>query len=130
MIKQSDRDYPGGPLAKTVLPMPGGLGLILGQGTRSHMLQLKILCAATKTWCSYINKTKTKWCICIWECLKAGLKCNIKKNEDLGIQSHHFIANTKKVETVTDFIFLDSKALWMVTAAMKLKDSCSLEGKL
>ena len=27
----------------------------------------------------------------------------------------------KKVEVVTDFIFLDSKALWTVTAAMKLR---------
>ena len=35
-----------------------------------------------------------------------------------------------KIEVVTDFIFLDSKALWMVTEAMKLKDSYSLEGKL
>ena len=34
------------------------------------------------------------------------------------------------VETVTDFIFLGSKTLQMVIAAMKLKDSCSLEGKL
>ena len=30
--------------------------------------------------------------------------------------------------TVTDFIFLGS--LWMVTAAMKLKDACSLVEKL
>ena len=34
-----------------------------------------------------------------------------------------------KVETVTDFIFLGSK-ITAVTAAMKLKDACSLEGKL
>ena len=44
----------------------GGLGSIPGQGTRSHMLQLKIpcdimkikdpVCAATKTWRSQINK--------------------------------------------------------------------------
>ena len=34
----------------------GGLGLIPGQGTRSHMLQLKILHAATKTQHSQINK--------------------------------------------------------------------------
>ena len=33
-------------------------------------------------------------------------------------------------ETVADFIFLGSKSLQMVTAAMKLKDSYSLEGKL
>ena len=34
------------------------------------------------------------------------------------------------METVTDFIFLALKSLQMVTAAMKLKDSCSLEEKL
>ena len=36
----------------------------------------------------------------------------------------------KKVETVTDFIFLGFKITAMLTAAMKLKDACSLEGKL
>ena len=35
----------------------------------------------------------------------------------------------EKVETVTDFIFLGSK-ITAVTAAMKLKDVCSLEEKL
>ena len=34
------------------------------------------------------------------------------------------------METVTEFIFGGSKSLQMVTAAMKLKDSCSLEEKL
>ena len=44
-------------------PNSGGLGSIPGQGTRSHMLQLriralqlKILRAATKTWYSQISK--------------------------------------------------------------------------
>ena len=36
----------------------------------------------------------------------------------------------EKVEAVTGFIFLGSKSLRMVTAAKKLKDTCSLEGKL
>ena len=36
----------------------------------------------------------------------------------------------KTMETVTDFIFLGSKTLQMVTAAMNLNDACSLEGKL
>ena len=36
----------------------------------------------------------------------------------------------EKIETVTDFTFLGSKSLWMVTAAKKLKDACSLEEKL
>ena len=34
------------------------------------------------------------------------------------------------VETVSDFIFWGSKSLQMVIAAMKLKDTYSLEGKL
>ena len=33
-------------------------------------------------------------------------------------------------ETVADFIFWAPESLQMVTAAMKLKDACSLEGKL
>ena len=36
----------------------------------------------------------------------------------------------EKVETVKYFIFLGSKIMWTVTAAMKLKGACSLEGKL
>ena len=36
----------------------------------------------------------------------------------------------EKMETVTDFIFLAPKSLWTVTAAMKLKDVCSLEENL
>ena len=34
------------------------------------------------------------------------------------------------METVTDFIFLGSKITVMVTTAMKLKDTCSMEEKL
>ena len=36
----------------------------------------------------------------------------------------------EKVETVTDFIFLDCKITMTVTAVMKLKDACSLEERL
>ena len=36
----------------------------------------------------------------------------------------------EKLQTVTDFIFWALKSLWAVTAAMKLKDACFLEGKL
>ena len=38
--------------------------------------------------------------------------------------------NGEAVETVTDFIFLGSKITADVTAAMKIKDACYLEGKL
>ena len=36
----------------------------------------------------------------------------------------------KTMETVTNFIFLGSQSKQMVTAAMKLKDTCSLEENL
>ena len=61
---------------------------------------------------------------------KAGLKLNIQKTkimESSPITSWQI--DRGKVETVTDFIFLGPRSLWMVTAAMKLKDACSLEGK-
>ena len=59
----------------------------------------------------------------------SGLKNQREKNKDHSIWSHHFIEG-KNVEAVTDFIFLALKSLWTVTAAMKLKDACSLKGKL
>ena len=44
------------------------------------------------------------------------------------ITSWHIDRET--VETVADFIFMGSKITEMVIAAMKLKDTCSLEDKL
>ena len=61
---------------------------------------------------------------------KSGLKHNIQKSEDHGLCSHHFMQiDRETMETVTGFIFLAPKSLQMVTAAMKLKDTCFLEGK-
>ena len=60
-----------------------------------------------------------------------GLKLNIQKTEIMApgpITSWQIDGET--VEPVTDFILWGSKSLWMVTAAMKLKDACSLEEKL
>ena len=63
---------------------------------------------------------------------KVGLKFNIQKTKIMAsgpITSWHIDGET--VETVTDFIFWGApKSLQMVTAAMKLKDACSLEEKL
>ena len=62
---------------------------------------------------------------------KAALKFNIQKTKIMAsgpITSWQIDGET--VETVTDFNFLGSKTLQMVTAAMKLKDACSLEEKL
>ena len=62
---------------------------------------------------------------------KVGLKLNIQKTKIMAsgpITSWQIDGET--VETVSDFIFLASKSLQMVTAAMKLKEACSLEEKL
>ena len=43
---------------RLLIPNAGGLALSSGWGTRSHILQLKILCVATKPWWNQINKNK------------------------------------------------------------------------
>ena len=62
---------------------------------------------------------------------KAGLKLNIQKIKIMAsspITSWQIDGET--VETETDFIWGAPKSLQMVTAAVKLKDTCSLEEKL
>ena len=62
---------------------------------------------------------------------KVGLKLNIKKTKIMAsgpITSWQI--DEEKMETMTDFIFLGSKSLQMVTTAMKLKPACSLAEKL
>ena len=62
---------------------------------------------------------------------KAGLKFSSQKTKIMAsspITSWQIDGET--VETVADFIFWPPKSLEMVTAAMKLKDTCSLEEKL
>ena len=65
------------------------------------------------------------------EC-KPGLKLNIQKTKIMAsspITSCQIGGETK--ETVTETLFSWApKSLWMVTAAMKLKDACSLEEEL
>ena len=61
---------------------------------------------------------------------KAGLKLNIQKTKIMAsgpITSWQI--NRDTMETVTDY-FLGLQTLETVTVAMKLKDTCSLEGKL
>ena len=71
----------------------------------------------------YIYKEESK---------KVGLKLNIQKTKIMApgpITSWEIDGET--VETVSDFIFGGTpKSLQMVTAAIKLKDAYSLEGKL
>ena len=62
---------------------------------------------------------------------KADLKLNIQKMKIMTsapITSWQIVEET--METVTDFILGAPKSLQMVTAAMKLKDACSLEEKV
>ena len=62
---------------------------------------------------------------------KVGLKLNIQKMKNMAsgpITSWEI--DGERVETVSDYIFWAPKSLQMVTSAMKLKDTYSLEGKL
>ena len=62
---------------------------------------------------------------------KAGLKLNIQKTKIMAlspITSRQI--DEEKMETLRNFIFLGSKITAYGDAAMKLKDACSLEGKL
>ena len=62
---------------------------------------------------------------------KVGLKLNIQKTKIMAsgpITSWQI--DGKAMKTVTDFILGAPKSLQMVTAAMKLKDACSLEEEL
>ena len=61
---------------------------------------------------------------------KASLKLNIQKTKVMAsspITSWQIDGET--METVRYFVFLGSTSLQIVTAAMKLKDTCSLEEK-
>ena len=65
------------------------------------------------------------------ESKKAGLKFNIRKAKIMAsgpITSWQTDGET--MERMTESIFLAPKSLQMLTAAMKLKDACSLEEKL
>ena len=62
---------------------------------------------------------------------KAGLKLSIQKTKIMGsgpITSWQI--DGERMETVTDFISLSPKSLQMATAAMTLKEACSLEENL
>ena len=70
------------------------------------------------------------------ECEKVGLKLNIQKTKFTAVSPiTSWQIDGETMETVTDFIiifFLEGtpKSLQIVTAAMKLKEACSLEEKL
>ena len=60
---------------------------------------------------------------------KAGLKLNIQKRKIMASGPMLHGNSWEKIEVRIDFLGAP-KSLQMVTAAMKLKDTCSLEGKL
>ena len=83
-----------------------------------------ILMAESKELKSLLMKVKV-------ESEKVCLQLNIQKTKIMAsgpITSWQIDGET--MEIVTDFIFLTPKSLQMVTAAMKLKDACSLKEKL
>ena len=62
---------------------------------------------------------------------KPGLKLNIQKTKIMASSSiTSWQIERETVETVTDFIIWAPKSLQMMIAAMKLRDTYSLEGKL
>ena len=62
---------------------------------------------------------------------KVVLKLNIQKTKIMAHWSHHFMANRwGNNENSERLYFGGPKSLQMVTAAMKLEDTCSLEEKL
>ena len=87
----------------------------------SHTIALILHCPSEEELKSLLMKVKE-------ESEKAGLKLNIQKAKIMA-SSHYFMANRWGNIGNSDRL-LGSKSLWMVTAAMKLKDSYSLEGKL
>ena len=65
------------------------------------------------------------------ESKEVGLKLNIQKTKNHGIQSQLFMANRRgKSGNGHILLYWAPKSLRMVTAALKLKDACFLEKKL
>ena len=63
--------------------------------------------------------------------MKKGLKTQHSRNEYHGIWSHHFMANRWGNNGNSDRLYFGGlQNLCMVTAAIKLKDACSLEENL
>ena len=62
---------------------------------------------------------------------KSWLKAQHSENEDLGIWSHHFMTDRWGNNGNSERLFSWApESLQLVTAAMELKDACSLEEKL
>ena len=82
-----------------------------------------LIAESTEELKSFLMKMRGEW--------KVGLKFNIQKTKIMAstpITSWQIDGQT--LQTVKDFIFCAPKSLQMVTAAMKVKDACSLQEKL
>ena len=62
--------------------------------------------------------------------MKANFKATVNNSTVLIQRQYQWQIDGETIETVTDLIFWSPKSLQMVTAAMKLKDTCSLEEEL
>ena len=83
-----------------------------------------LMTESEEEWKSLLMKVKE-------ESEKVGLKLNIQKTKIMASDPiTSWEIDGKTVETVSDFILGAPKSLQMVTAAMKLKDTYSLEEKL
>ena len=103
-------------------------------GWIKHKLKSRLLGEISKTsdmqmtpplWQKVKENWRASW---KWKSEKVGLKLNIQKTKIMA--SSPITSWQIDGETVTDLIFWAPKSLQMVTAAMKLKDTCSLEEKL
>ena len=109
--------------------MPGWMKLklesrLLGEVSTTSDLNTTLMAESKKKLKNLLMKVKE-------ESEKAGLKLRNQKTKIMAsgpITSWQIDGET--VETVSDFIFGAPKSLQMVSAAMKLKDAYSLEGKL
>ena len=98
---------------------------IAGRNINNHVYDTTLVAESEEELKSLLMKVKE-------ESVKVGLKLNIQKTKIMAsgpIPSWEIDGET--VETVSDSLFFGApKSLQMVTAAMKLKDTYSLEGKL
>ena len=79
----------------------------------------------------YWHKVKRNWRASWWRWRgewKIWLETQHSQNEDHGIQSHHFMANGKKMEAVTDFNFLVPKITADGDCSHEIK-KCLLPGR-
>ena len=110
--KTSSKGFPGGPVVKNPPANAGDMDLIPAYGEEWRGAKEPL-----------DESERVEW--------KVGLKLNIQKTKIMASGSiTSWKVDGETVEAVSDFIFGAPKSLQIVTAAMKLEDTYSLEGKL